>query len=224
MKYEKRKESPVNKKTRTILLTVVASVLLLTAAIGGTMAWLVDNTAPLTNTFTPTTIGVTLTETTGETYQMVPGATITKDPKVTIKPGSVPCYVFVKVEEQGSYIYNNENGTAFESILQYEFAEGWNIAYKRSEIDEGADDIYLIYRTVSAKEAASGVSYSILKDNQIKVLTSVTKERLAAAGNPKLIFTASVIQSEHLVDANGNPLTLSEDTAGTIWSMANGKN
>lgn len=214
----------MKKNVRTILLTVAASVLLLTVAIGGTMAWLVDNTESLTNTFTPTTIGVTLTETTGETYQMVPGATITKDPKVTIKAGSVPCYVFVKVEEQGNYSYNNEDGTFFENILRYEFAEGWNIAYKRSQIEEGDDDIYIIYRTVSAEEAASGVSYSILKDNQIKVLSSVTKERLAAAKNPQLIFTASVIQSEHLVDANGNPLTLSEDTAGIIWSMSNGKN
>lgn len=206
----------MNKKTRTILLTVVASVLLLTAAIGGTMAWLVDNTAPLTNTFTPTTIGVTLTETTGETYQMVPGATITKDPKVTIKAGSVPCYVFVRVEEMGGR-------SSREEFLTYEIADGWGtLEFKPND---GQNDIYILYRAVNAGDAANGVSYPILKNNQVQVLSSVTKADMDFLNQntvrwPQLIFKAYAIQSEHLVDADGNPLTLSAETARKIYSMA----
>lgn len=219
MKYEKRKESPVNKKTRTILLTVVTSVLLLTAVIGGTMAWLVDKSGPVTNTFTPTTIGVTLTETTGNTYQMVPGATIAKDPKVTIKAGSVPCYVFVMINERGSYDYNGEHETAFESILEYEFADGWEI-HPSSLITTGQDDDYIIYRAVSADDAAEGKTYSILKDNQIKVLSTVTKEELAAVHTVELEFKAYVIQSDHLVDDAGNSLNMDTEAGQkAIWKL-----
>lgn len=206
----------MNKKTRTILLTVVTSVLLLTLAIGGTMAWLVDRTESLTNTFTPTTIGVTLTETTGETYQMVPGATITKDPKVTIKAGSVPCYVFVRVEESGGQ-YSREE------FLTYEIADGWTTLDFYP--DDGSNDSYIMYRAVNAEDAAKGVTYPILKNNQVQVLSSVTKADMDyliqnSIRNPQLKFTAYAIQSEHLVDDSGNPLTLNEDTAMKIYSMA----
>lgn len=209
----------MNKKTRTILLTVVASVLLLTAAIGGTMAWLVDKSGPVTNTFTPTTIGVTLTETTGNTYQMVPGATIKKDPTVTIKAGSVPCYVFLMINERGSYDYNGEHKTAFESILEYEFADGWTI-HPSSLIGTGTDDDYIIYRAVSADEAEAGKTYSILKDDQIKVLPTVTKEELAAVHTVELEFKAYVIQSDHLVDDAGNSLNMDTEAGQkAIWKL-----
>ena len=206
----------MKKNVRTILLTVAASVLLLTAVIGGTMAWLVDNTESLTNTFTPTTIGVTLTETTGTTYQMVPGATIPKDPKVTIKAGSVPCYVFVRVEEMGGR-------KSREEFLTYEIADGWGTV--EFNPNDGQNDIYILYRAVNAEDAAKGVSYPILKNNQVQVLSSVTKADMDFLNQntvrwPQLIFKAYAIQSEHLVDSAGNPLTLSEKTAGTIYSMA----
>ncbi|MBO5301957.1 MAG: hypothetical protein J6A81_07070, partial [Peptococcaceae bacterium] len=71
---------------------VVAITLLLGCAIGGTMAWLIDDTDPVVNTFTSSDVEITLDESdvdnstddkdrdTSNSYKMVPGATITKDP------------------------------------------------------------------------------------------------------------------------------------------------
>ncbi len=69
---------------KTIALLVAVSMIV-GCAIGGTLAWLTHSTGPVTNTFTTSDIEVTLEETTGDTYKMIPGYTITKDPKVPFK-------------------------------------------------------------------------------------------------------------------------------------------
>ena len=79
------------------LLIVLAAALIVVASIGGTLAWLSDKTTAITNTFTAGDVGITLAETTGANYTLVPGATIDKDPKVTVTANSEDCYVFVKV-------------------------------------------------------------------------------------------------------------------------------
>lgn len=80
------------------LLMVLAAVLIVVASIGGTLAWLADETQAITNTFTAGKVDIDLTETTGSNYTLVPGATIAKDPKVTVLANSEPSYVFVKVK------------------------------------------------------------------------------------------------------------------------------
>ena len=84
----------MNKK---IIATVGACALCVGLGVAGTLAWLTDKTESVTNTFTTSNINITLTETTGSNYQMIPGFTITKDPKVTVSAGSEDCYLFVKL-------------------------------------------------------------------------------------------------------------------------------
>ena len=100
---------------KRVWISILAVVLLLCCGIGGTLAWLSVKTASVQNTFTVGDIDITLAETTGTSYKMVPGNTLTKDPKVTVKSGSEACWLFVKVEK-------SEN---FDTFMTFAIADGW---------------------------------------------------------------------------------------------------
>ena len=167
----------MKKKTLALFL---ALALVLGGVIGGTMAWLTDETPGIVNTFTDSDIEITLTETGAEnnanSYKMVPGYTISKDPKVTVVKGSEKCYLFVKLEKSAN----------FNSFLTYEIADGWTSL-------DGVDNVY--YRIVDTAEM--GTAYSVLKDDQVMVQGTVTKEMmdgLSEANYPKLTVTAYASQ------------------------------
>lgn len=163
----------MKKKTLALFL---ALALVLGGVIGGTMAWLTDKTPEIVNTFTDSDIDITLTERTGTEYKMVPGYTISKDPKVTVLEGSEKCYLFVKLEK-------SEN---FDSFLTYEIADGWTSL-------DGVDNVY--YRIVDTTEM--GTAYSVLKNDQVMVQGTVTKEMMNALTEqtyPKLTVTAYASQ------------------------------
>ena len=83
----------MKKKSLALLLAIAIVVV---GVVAGTLAWLTDKTAPVTNTFTTSDIDIDLTETEAE-YKMIPGWSIDKDPTVTVKAGSEACYLFVKL-------------------------------------------------------------------------------------------------------------------------------
>ena len=89
---------------------ILAAVLVLGGAIGGTMAWLIDGTEAVANVFTDSDINITLSEDEGtlnnsneHKFKMIPGHTISKDPEVTVKAGSEDCYLFVKIDKSAKY-------------------------------------------------------------------------------------------------------------------------
>ena len=169
---------------RKKIISIAAAVLLLFCAIGGTIAWLIDRSEPVINTFTAGDININLEEKTGDAYKMVPGTTIKKDPKVTVKAGSEACWLFVKVEES-----NN-----FADFITYDLAEGWKFL-------DDSPGVY--YREVGA--SAADQPFSVLKDDQVTVNTDVTKTALNALDTttyPKLIFTAYAIQRAQFADVN----------------------
>ena len=181
-------------KKRSVAL-LCAVMMIVGIAAGGTIAWLTDHTAEVKNTFTVGTIDIDLTESEDLDLKMTPGKTITKDPKVTVEDGSEDSYVFVKIEDSENYK---------DYLEPYQVAEGWTAV-------PGADGVY--YREYKAADSA--VEYPVLKDNQVKVLTSVTKAQMDAvkAGTtpaPTLTFTAYAIQSADLGTAD----------IGEIWAMA----
>lgn len=164
------------------VLSIVAVVLVLCCAIGGTLAWLTDRTNPVVNTFTVGDINIELTETTTN-YKMVPGNTITKDPKVTVKANSEACWLFVKVEKSSN----------FDNFMTYEMADGWTAL-------PGVAGVY--YREVAVTTTATELS--VLKDNSVLVKDSVTKADLNALTRdtfPTLTFTAYAVQKDNVADA-----------------------
>ena len=117
-KHRKATAAPVHGKAiRTGRLTtmVIATVLLLALAIGGTLAWLSTKDGPITNTFTPSKVTCKVTESfNGETKSNV---------NVT-NTGDTDAYIRVKLvtyrtNDQGQHI----GGTA--SLPRFTLGENW---------------------------------------------------------------------------------------------------
>ena len=178
------------------LALVLALALMVVGAVGGTLAWLTAKSDVVTNTFTTSDIKVELKETKGETaadgktFKMIPGYTIEKDPTAKVLAGSEECYLFVKLEKAGN----------FDTYLEYTIADDWT-----QLTGEGIPDA-VYYRTVKGNQI--GEAYSVLKDNQVTVKDSVTKDQmnaLTSANFPKLTITAYASQLHKSADEEFKP-------------------
>lgn len=172
-------------------IALLALVLVIGCVAGGAVAWLVAKTDTVVNTFTYGNINIALAETTGENYKIIPGKDIPKDPKVTVTAGSEDCWLFVKVEETGTFVADK---------VTYAIADSWT----QGNGTEIPSNVY--YREVSAEDAKNGVSYYVLAGNTtypngvITVSSDLTKENIPTA-NPTLTFTAYAVQKENIADA-----------------------
>ena len=160
------------------LALVLALAMIVVCVVGGTLAWLTATTPEVKNTFTTSDIDITLAETTGTSYQMIPGYTIAKDPKVTVLAGSEKCYLFVKVVKSAN----------FDTFMTYDMADGWTAL-------DGVNGVY--YRVVDT--ADMGTAYSVLANDRVTVRDTVTKADMNAlkaddAIQPTLTFTAYACQ------------------------------
>ena len=172
----------MKKKTVALLL---ALVLVFGVVAGGTLAWLIDKTDPVVNTFTYGNINITRTESTGNNYTIIPGKDITKDPKVTVKATSEACWLFVEVKEEGTFVADK---------VTYSIADGWT----KGDGTKIPANVY--YREVSAVTADT--DFSVLKDNKITVKDTLTKEDIKnITTNPTLTFTAYAVQKDGIADA-----------------------
>lgn len=167
------------------LALVLALAMIVVCVVGGTLAWLIATTGSVTNTFTYGDINIKLEETDAtvaadgsatKEFKMIPGYTITKDPKVTVLAGSEKCYLFVKVVKS----------TNFDNFMTCTIADGWTAL-------DGVNGVY--YREVETSTANQ--EFAVLKDNQVTVSGDVTKAMLnglTEATQPTLTFTAYACQ------------------------------
>lgn len=157
-------------------VSLVAVVLVLCCAVGGTLAWLTDKTGEVKNTFAPSGIKIELKETTGTQYKMVPGYTIEKDPAAKVLAGSEECWLFVKIEKSAN----------FDQYLTYAPATGW-------ELVTGETNVYARKVTTADFDTA----FSVLRNDQVTVKSDVTEvmmEGLNTANYPTLTITAYATQ------------------------------
>ena len=181
-KYETRKRRSISSRTFIMLLAVT---LLIGCAIGGTVAWLTDKTTAVTNTFTYGDINITLAETTGTDYKIIPGKDINKDPKVTVKANSEACWLFVKVEEKGTFVANK---------VTYSIADGWT----KGDGTNIPENVY--YREVDAVTADT--DFAVHEGNKVTVSDTLPKEDIKnITTNPTLTFTAYAVQKDGIADA-----------------------
>lgn len=173
---------------------ILALVLAVGCVVGGTLAWLTAQSDTVTNTFTTSDITVTLTETTGAEYKMIPGYTINKDPKATVLDGSEKCYLFVKLDKS----------TDFDTYLEYVIADGW------TKLDDVTDTVY--YRVVDGTTNQIGTAYSVLKDDQVTVKDEVTMEMMTTAQTNKPTLKITAYASQLHKNAN------QEFTAEEAWA------
>lgn len=164
-----------------LVVAMLAVTLLIGCAIGGTVAWLTAKTEAVVNTFTYGDINIELTETkpTNKQAKIIPGVDIEKDPKVTVKKDSEACWLFVKVQEAGTFV---------EGKVTYSIADGWT---KLTGVT-GVDNVY--YREVNAVTADT--IFAVLKDNKVTVSDTLTKEDIQNITNPTLTFTAYAVQKD----------------------------
>lgn len=186
--YCKQRNRSVGSK---FVLMLLAVTFVLCGIIGGTVAWLIADTDPVVNTFTYGDINITLEETdtnkdgdndpNTNQYPMVPGNSITKDPKVTVLANSENAWLFVKLEKSAN----------FDDFMTYEIAEGWTAL-------DGVTGVY--YRSVDKADA--DVAFDVIKDNTVNVKGEVTKEMLnaldanGASNYPTLAVTAYAVQRD----------------------------
>lgn len=172
-------------------LVSAAVTLILCGTISGTVAWLTAETDPVVNTFTYGDINIKLEETdtnkdgdndpNTNTYPMIPGNRIEKDPIVTVLADSENAWLFVKLERSAN----------FDEFMTFAVSDGWTAL-------EGEPDVY--YREVDKSE--TDTAFMVLRDNTVNVKSDVTKEMLNALGDgtyPTLTVTAYAVQRDNNV-------------------------
>lgn len=186
----------VNKKN--IAITGVAVSLAAVMLVGGgTFAYLKGETDPITNSFRTNQVQVSLEETTGNEYNIIPGTTQRKDPKVTVN-NTVDAYVFVEITDET------------DNLVDYAIADGWMPL-------NGVPNVY--YRFVSAIQDIK--EFSVLKNDEVRYSKALENDDMTdGSGSLKrdinLSFNAVAIQAEPFADAkeayNAKDAVITSDT------------
>ena len=161
-------------------------------AVGGTAAWLAAKSDPIASTFTFGDINITLTETDHqEQIKIIPGVDIPKALKVTVQANSVDCWLFVKVEQTGTFVPDK---------VTYAIADGWT----KGDGSQIPTNVY--YRQVNTDTTDS--VFSVLMGDKITVSNELTKADIENITGPTLTFTAYAVQKEGI------------NTAADAWAVA----
>lgn len=236
-------ENIMNKKFLVLLLALSIGLLAVGAA-GNTLAWLEAKTDAVKNTFTTSDVKVTLEET-EEDFKMVPGHTIDKDPKVTVKEGSEDCWLFIKIEENCTAKKSDTENYKFDDFIAYQIdttTEGshWtqgkgtgtsgdniptNVYYRKVE---GATEDKEFTILAAGSKTVDTVNYT-WTENQVLTLPTVTKTMMEAANKtsdtkPALTFTAYASQLYKTnkptgEDVTDEQITAAQFTAAEAWGI-----
>lgn len=214
-------------KTRSkVLLLTLCAVLLVTASVLGTMAFL-TSTASVENTFTVGSVKITLDEANvnGEgkpinakgqvvtnlaaaervkanSYKLMPGHTYTKDPTVTVKAVSESSYVRMLVTVTFDKTLTDEKlATNLDSIFTGYDAANWDRNAKDTKTEEGKTIITYEYRYKEIVSAATEDNKLPALFTGIRVPGEWTNDDLAALGGIQINIVAQAIQADGFADA-----------------------
>ncbi len=193
------------------LVLACALTMAATAGVGGTLAWLIAKTDEVVNTFTYGDIDITLEETPNtdegdsigpdgnpiedngpkkNTYEMVPGTDIKKDPTITVEADSEACWLFVKLDK----------ANAFDNFMGYEIDASWTAL-------DGEEGVFYQQTAYSADDQ----KFTVIKDNKVTVKSDIKKSELnelTVDTYPKLTVTAYAVQLASI------------ETAAKAWELA----
>ena len=163
-------------KNRASLIVLIAFICAAFIGVGATFAYIIASTRPVVNTFAVGNIEISLEETTGDHFKLIPGVIHKKDPTVTVKGGNTDCWLFIKAQPSADlYMY-----------VDYGIEDGWIPL-------EGEANVY--YRKIYG--AATDSLFPILKNNQVTVHEDLTEEELELIRiNQTLKFKAYAIQAD----------------------------
>ena len=202
-------------KSKALILALCA-VLLVTASVLGTMAYLTDSKT-VTNTFTVGSVAITLDETKvdeagkpvdGEdpvqsnTYKLLPGHEYTKDPTIHVDPKSEDCFLFVKVENGIAAI--EADGSKVASQMA---AKGW------AEVEGKGVYVYVGTAENASDPLAVSANANIPVFEKIKIADSVNGTELASYKDKTIKVTAYAVQKDGFENMD----------ADKIWGATFGK-
>lgn len=200
------------KKTSKVLLLSLCAVLLVTASVLGTMAYLTSQDQ-VVNTFTVGNVAITLDEkdvdnsTSGENdrdkanvYKLMPGHNYEKDPIVHVDANSEDCYLFVKVVNE---IVDIE---AEKTVAQQMAEKGW-VAVDGANAN--ANGIY-VYTKDKTNPAVVTKESNITVFENFTIADSVDNTTLDTYAKKTITVNAYAIQADGFVGK----------TASEIWAAA----
>lgn len=209
-------------KARKILVSLAALALVAAISVGGTLAYLTSQ-ATVKNTFTVGSVGITMkeadvdtngdllyvqadktlgtieTETLAErvtenTYNLMPGHTYVKDPKITVDKDSEDSWLFVKVENGIEQIEIKDATSAHKTIAAQMSEIGWTLV-------TGTQNIYK-YKQIVTKDESVNVFNNFTVDGEANT---------ANYGDKTITITAYAVQADGFA------------TADAAWSATFGK-
>ena len=187
----------MKKKTKALML-VLCAVLLVTASVLGTMAYL-TSTDKVVNTFTVGKVAITLDEakvdpdgtavTPAErvkenAYHLLPGHVYTKDPTVHVQANSEDSFIFVKVENG---IARYEAGTTIAAQIA---ANGWTAL-------NGVENVY--YKTYT--KSAESTDLPVFGDFTIANHANAADSWNNFSAETKVTVTAYAVQQDGFASA-----------------------
>lgn len=202
-------------KNKALLLALCA-VLLVTASVLGTMAYL-TSTDKVENTFTVGSVAITMDEKdvddstpnadrdTKNSYKLLPGHEYKKDPTIHVDANSEDCFLFVKVENDIVAIESQEEG---ESVAAQMIANGWKTVKVK-----GQTGIYVyVGKTAGATDPATVVKKMNVPvfDKLVIAGDSVNNDTLKEYASKNITVTAYAVQKDGFEDK----------TPADIWTTA----
>lgn len=191
--------------TKKLVVAVVALSLALVTVIGGTLAFLLDESNVVTNKFTYGKIEIVLTEEKGANQtgmnftNVVPGDVLEKDPVVTVNAGSEACYVYVLIDNQlGDAASYNIDTTKWIEIQDYT-----NVTKK----------LYRYYEVVNALQGAKDLTVF----TKLTFRSDLTSANLTSLKDKDVVITAYAYQAENLAETAADSITAANGAAKT-WA------
>lgn len=206
-------------KSKALLLTLCA-VLLVTASVLGTMAFL-TSTASVENTFTVGSVKIILDEakvtTDGKpvegaarvaenSYKLMPGHTYTKDPTIHVDAASEDCFIRAKVTltnaKEWIAIATKYADNKVENIIKGTDDNIWWVS--QPAVDETANTVTytFVYKNESHTDElgkriwTSTDSKDLVLFNEIAIPGGLTNEELKGVGSSKITVVAEAIQAD----------------------------
>ena len=199
------------KTAKKALGLMLVAVLLVTATIFGTMAYLTDKDE-VTNTFTVGSVDISLDEAPvneagkkmdgtrikANSYKLMPGHEYDKDPIVHFAAKSEASWLFIEVTNEIVGIESTAEG--YKSIAAQIAENGWTAL-------DGVTGVY--YQKVGANNSGSAVDYKVFQG--FTVDGGVTGDTLAGYNGKTVKVTAYAVQADGFT------------TASAAWTIGLGK-
>ncbi len=183
---------------KKIITIATAGFLALGLIVAGTLAYLTATADPVTNTFTVGNIAIDLEEPSYDEpdggTKLYPGATVDKDPTVTVKAGSEKSYVYMLMDNQ----FNAPQPNGIPDAITFNFHANWVPVQT-----DGTKTLYRYYQPVDASASAVDIVLTPLFTNLYVNSTLVTSDNIDLLDGKTIEIKAYAHQFD----------TVNEDTA-----------